>query len=208
MVTTAPIHIPNIRLRFLISLNNHQQSFHFLLFSKIQLLFLFFVIKQPSITFRTIMSKLMTSKALYLGFVKMLISSFAFALKLIIIGFEIPAAISIASISSSSSSTFTPSSRVWEMSRGRSLQSLLLWSWTSGYLLFMDRQGALQFIKRECIYVFRLFNWKHDIIKCWCQGTQYLLHNGDIFHLFTMKSHFVAYLYSLGTITVDRFPIL
>ena len=69
------------------------------------------------------MSKFMTSKALYLGFVKMLISSSAFALKLTIIGFEMPAAISIASISpsSTSTSTSTPSSRVWEMSIGRSL---------------------------------------------------------------------------------------
>ena len=152
----------------------------------------------------------MTSKALYFGFVKMLISSSTFALKLIIIGFEMLAAISISLISPSSTSTSasTPSSRVWEMSKGRSFQSFLLYSCTLVHLLFIDQQGALQFIKRECIYVFRFFNWTYDIIKLWCQGTQYLFHNGDIFHLLTMKSHFVTYLHSPGIVVGDRFPIL
>ena len=117
MITAACIHISNIRLWLLISFNSHQQSFHFLLFSKIRLLSPFFVIRQSSITFRTIMSKFMTSKTLYLGFVKVLNPSSASTLILIIISLKkLSAAIFIASTSpfsaSTSTSTSTLSSRI------------------------------------------------------------------------------------------------
>ena len=64
------------------------------------------------------MTEFMTSKALYFGFVKLLILSFAFVLKLIIISFEMPTTISISSISSSFTST--SSFEIWGKNKGRS----------------------------------------------------------------------------------------
>ncbi|KAK2980801.1 hypothetical protein RJ640_029878 [Escallonia rubra] len=85
---------------------------------------------QLHITFRTIMTEFMASKTLYLGLVIILIPSSAFAFKVIVIGFEMPAAISIASISPSSTSTL--SSRIRGMNIG--LHQFKLYLKKFGYL--------------------------------------------------------------------------
>ena len=94
------------------------------------------------------MSKFMTSKALYLGFVKMLISSPTFALKLSIIDFEISTAIFIVSFSPSSTSTLPLEFEKWvEIEAFKACSSkvelqFIFYSWTSKELCSSSRENA------------------------------------------------------------------
>lgn len=86
----------------------------------------FFVLRKLSVTSRMIMIKFMTTEALYLRFVKLLIPfstsvSSTSVLRIINIGFEILATISIIVVSPSSNSILTHSFKIWEMNKGRGL---------------------------------------------------------------------------------------